>query len=415
VSSGFNAAMGVEEVSWISGFCVIGLAVVAVLLRVLSVSLPDRKHDGMRRGLCFLWLGGLLFLDWKCGFVRADESHAILFLGYVPMIGLALESLPVEGELARLWGRTAAVACGLAALFMLQYFFPVFLRKTAVRPVALLVENASALLHPAKYAQEMLEALKAGQTAARLDKLTAVIGRARVDVFGQEQAYALLNNLDYHPRPVFQSFFAYSRRLDELNDAFYHSKEAPEFVLFKLAPIDERFPPLEDAFVLRTLLANYRLVEREGSFLLFRRSGSSEARLKLVREGEVRPGDRIELENNGDENVWLEIDLRPGLLGRLRQFIYKPPEVRLCVWNGKESQRTQFRAPAPMLNAGFLASPLVLANADVVALCDKSPAARPSAYAVELAPGAEMFWPRTFRFRIYQINNKLGEPRPSPD
>ena len=90
-----------------------------------------------------------------------------------------------------------------------------------------------------------------------------------MDVFGEQQFYALYNNLNYRPRPVFQSFTNLQcRRLIDLNEQFYLSPAAPEYVLFALGAIDRRLPPLADAMVLRHLLINFEPVAGEAGLLV---------------------------------------------------------------------------------------------------------------------------------------------------
>ena len=164
-----------------------------------------------------------------------------------------------------------------------------------------------------------------------------------------------------------------------LNERFFLSREAPEYVLFNLTPIDGKFPPLEDALVLRDLLINYKPVAAEGVFLLLDWRASARPRLTLVREGTVRSGEAIGLKEWGDAAIWIEILVEPTWLGRAREFAYKSPTVRLAVWSGasEESAPARYRAPVPMLEAGFLASPLVLNNDDVRNFYTGGPVNRP--------------------------------------
>jgi len=248
---------------------------------------------------------------------------------------------------------------------------------------------------------------------AELPRLPERIGAAKVDVFGYNQSFALQNRLNYRPRPVFQSYAAYSPPLMRLNERFYLSPAAaPDYVLFRLSTAYSKFPPLEDALVLRLLLQNYELVEAAGPFLLLKFKSSTAPRLTLLREGTARPGDRIELKDFGGLDTWLEITLEPTLLGRIGQFVYKPSQVWLKVeCDGLEARRTRFWAPARMLEAGFLASPLVLDNLDVLHLYTGKALARPSAYSVE-AGVAGRFYRSPFHYRNYQIDNRLGRSAP---
>src|SRR5947207_7123215 len=61
-----------------------------------------------------------------------------------------------------------------------------------------------------------------------------------------------------------------------------------------------------------------------------------------------------------------------------------------------------------MLAAGFLASPLLLDNRDVLDLCAGKSAIRPSAYSIELGPRSKYLWSQNLRFRVYRIENALG-------
>src|SRR5207247_1623157 len=191
-------------------------------------------------------------------------------------------------------------------------------------------QNLGALLQPAEYQRDMLEKYEAARQATELPKIREIIAHASVDVFGQDQCYAVFNGLNYHPRPVFQSYMAYNSPLMALNEQFYLSKAAPEYVLFGLNSIDRKFPPLVDARVLRHLLLNYQSIAAEGLFLLLKSNSSSPARLILLREGIARTGEHISLPDSGETDIWMEIDVQPTVLGRLRQLVYKSPKMRLA-------------------------------------------------------------------------------------
>jgi hypothetical protein len=113
---------------------------------------------------------------------------------------------------------------------------------------------------------------------------------------------------------------------------------------------------------------------------------------------------RIELKGYGDTSLWLEIDLKLTLLGRLRQILYQPAAVRLAAWRaGPKGLLSRRRAPAAMLAAGFLASPLLLSNDDILGCYTGKPPPRAGAYSVELLPGDGRFWQDSIRFRVYEI------------
>jgi len=228
-------------------------------------------------------------------------------------------------------------------------------------------------------------------------------------VFGQQQCYAVFNQLNYHPRPVFQSYMAYNERLMRLNEQFYLSDRAPEYVLFELNPIDRRFPPLEDARAFSSLLRNYALVATEQPFLLLKHQSGVPRKVMLLKEGTAHAGDRIDLAGYRPEDIWLEIFVHPNWRGHLRKLFYKPSTVRISFWSERPGERlARARSPAPMLAAGFLASPLLLRNQDVIDFYEGKNFIRPAACSIETEFG-ERFWHETYYFRIYEIDLK-GHP-----
>jgi hypothetical protein len=408
VVRGYNQALGWEalpSVTWI-GLVVMLLAATAVAVRALDAVPTHQSRRIWYRGLLLAWVASLLFLSWKHGIARGDAYHVAYFFGFVPVLALALEILPGASSRARLWARVSGMLACLLSVVALQSWFFAPMGRSLQQPFRNFGYYAGCLLRPADYCQHMNEGIAAKRDEARLPAMREFIGHATVDVFGDNAAYAIFNDLDYQPRPVFLSYLACTPQLMRLNERFYLSPAEPEYVMFGLGGIDRRFAPLEDALLLRDLLINYTPVGGEGQFALLKRRAADPAQLTLLREGSVLPGERIDLTGFGDTNVWLEIALTPSLNGRLRELFFRPPPVRLAAWREPgQGLLIRRRAPAPMLAAGFLASPLLLRNEDVLDLYVGKHVTRPRAYSVELLPGQQHFWLQAARFRIYAIQN----------
>lgn len=65
-----------------------------------------------------------------------------------------------------------------------------------------------------------------------------------------------------------------------------------------------------------------------------------------------------------------------------------------------------------MLAAGFVASPLLLDNQDVLDLYTSGQIIRPVGYSVELPPGTRADWQNAIPFRLFQIQDLLGRSAP---
>lgn len=362
------------------------------------------------RALLFLWLSLLAYTDWKHGYVREDFFHPAFFLAFAPVLALGLEVLPCRAIAPRWCGRVLAVACSVVALMALQGMFLPAITASLPQPIHTFCYNLRCLLHPVKYAERMNRVLDGLREQAQLPDFRRLIGRASVDFFGYNQAYVLFNDLNYRTAPVFQSYAACTDRLNRLNEEFYLSPAAPEYVMLTLAAVDRKFPPLENGRVLRDLLFNYELAGTEQRFLLLRKKTAAAPQLSLLREGFVRPGQAIDVTADAPTNLWLEIHLEPTWAGRVRQILYRAPTVRLAVWQqpGK-GLLDRHRAPPASLAAGFVASPLLVKTKDLQDLYEGSPVTRPGAFSLELLPGQEHWWHQTIRYRLYQIENRLGK------
>jgi hypothetical protein len=414
VSIGYEETMGWKTAQdiWTAGVLMVALALAVALIYSVAADGKGSRRPGLRRVMLFAWMAGFVFLLWKHGFIRHKMD---LFATAVPVLVLALDALPCAYKTARLWARACALSCCLVAVVFVGMLTPGYFGEIVSRDVSLISSNLGTLLKPSAYLERMTNALDTERDVAQLPRIRGLIGQATVDVFGQYQSFALFNDLNYHPRPVFQSYSAYNENLMKLNDDRYNADAAPEFVLFNLEPIDGRFPALEDAYTLRNLLINYEPIECEGRFLLLKHRQSLVPEMSLLKEGSARPGEPINFSEFGDADIWMEISVQPTWRGRLRQLFFKPSEIYLGVWRGQPgSQPMGFRAPVPMLAAGFLASPLVFHNQEMVDCYTGQDLQRPGAFSVNVESRELNFWQDEIKYKIYRIDTKLGRCSP-PD
>jgi lysophospholipase L1-like esterase len=408
VVGAYNGALGWEGPVLLQtiGFVIAPVVVMMIFVRV-AWAFEVAPWRAARQLVLLAWLLLLSFAVWKHGSVRAGREAFLL--GYITVLALVLEVLPGQRLVARRCAQVLTLGvCGVSLVTLQMFCFAGWPASLGV-PFRAIGQNLAWVLSPVDYQRRMGEVLGEHRHEAQLPRCSELIGQASVDVFGQSQAYALHNGWNYCPRPVFQSYVACNRQLMVLNERFYLSPAAPEYVLFELKALDRKFPALEDARVLLALLANYQPVATEGGFVLLKHSATKTPMLSMVREGTVRPGEAIDLRAFGESDLWLQLSLEPTLLGRLRQVFYRPTTVRLAAWRepgGKLMVRN--RTPAQMLAAGFLASPLLMNNEDVLNLYTSRAVARPGACAVELQPGDERYWQHAVRYRVYKVQSRLG-------
>jgi hypothetical protein len=210
-----------------------------------------------------------------------------------------------------------------------------------------------------------------GREAWQLPKIKALVGDADIDMVSNVQAMLFLNGLHWAPRPVFQSYPAFTPKLLDVNQEFYRGSRAPRFVLFQLSPIDGRFPATEDGGVLFELLRRYRpAVEEKGYFLLQRLesadSEESPSPLRTVewttRLGEVVP---VFLMPGEYLTASFRFRLRPG--GKLLHVLYRNPLLYVNLLLSDGSSR-RYRLVPGLAAHEFLLNPLVENSEDFVGL-----------------------------------------------
>jgi hypothetical protein len=183
-------------------------------------------------------------------------------------------------------------------------------------------------------------------------------------MYADGQAVIFAHGLPYRPRPVFQSYSAYTPQLEELNRRHVAGPNNPDYILFDVAHIDNRFPALEDGRSWPELLTRYEpafsaFTSRLSQYLILKkRPAPLEYSLEPISEHQVQWGRTVTLESLSDEPIWAEIDVRPNLPGRLMNLLYKPGLIRLVVRTG-DGRLCTYRLIPGMARSGFLLSPVI--------------------------------------------------------
>lgn len=363
-----------------------GLVLWTAAVAARHATLPAGDRPAARRGLILVWLSALTYLAWKHGVVRAaaGDTHGSILLAWASVACFLLATVPAPRIDLLRFGIMRA--CGVACLAIVLVS-----RMGFGTPEPHLLASLQRLADHARMlvGRDPRQAWVATVCPAKLDELAlpaaqAVVGEASLDVFGHRQDYAIANRFNYTPRPVFQSYSAYTRGLQELNERFYLSDAGPRFTLVALEPIDGRFPTLADAACLRAILQNGRLAGRDGRFLVVERKSAEPAELETIAEGSARVGERVAVAGHDADDLWLEIDLRPSLQGRLESVVLRPPPCSIRLWSdAADDQGRSFNAPAAMLAAGFVASPLLESTADIAAALTSGPTRRLRGFAID--------------------------------
>jgi hypothetical protein len=178
------------------------------------------------------------------------------------------------------------------------------------------------------------------------------IGTKTVDIYPWNAQLLFENNLNFSPRPVFQSYTAYTPYLEEKNFEFYNSySKAPEFVIYEYLAIDGRYPLYDEPKVNLCLLKNYNPVElfdfQDRKFILLQKRKDFKP-IKLIMEKEYAM--MIESPLVPMKGVYYEVGVYNSLIGKGISIIDHAPEIKLEV---KTNIQMEYRTGKMLLESGL--------------------------------------------------------------
>jgi hypothetical protein len=166
--------------------------------------------------------------------------------------------------------------------------------------------------------------------------------------------------------PVFQSYSSYTRRLTQLNSDFLSGARAPDWLVFRVWPIDKHYAAMEDPFAWAEILTRYRLERELPDGLLLARTQNTGWDLQPLDDRTSQFGELVDVPAAPSGLLWMRFDLTPTLRGRATALVYKPTKLKLTVES--EHALHSFVLLAKIGDPGFLLSPMIERPEDVVRL-----------------------------------------------
>jgi hypothetical protein len=384
VAGGYAGAMGVDESRPVF---LAGLALV-ILWTLFIWDLARRKVDRSRSAAAAVFLGIYAIITWKYGFTRADGHTNYFFLVTLLLsIGLPASLMP-ERRLHWFW------MAGIVGLIGFEINVPGILLDCGGRSIGTIQGNARSLARfrsfPDMWGREMDEAVGTDYLPAT----NRAVGSAAVDVVSWDQGVVLVNGLTYAPRPVFQSYIAYTPGLEALNLAFYRSGLAPAFVLWRQETVDSRFPTSDDAQLVPEMRRAYEVQLKEGGYVLLKRVREmplQPLRRVLLAERKANLGDVIPVPESGGSPVWMQAGLVLTAMGRVRALAYRPPQIWMKVRDTAGKESTWRIVPAVAAD-GFLLAPFIEMTSDFAAFMSDGKLRGISSIEFEAPDSQGRFW-----------------------
>jgi hypothetical protein len=404
----------------------------AHLMRVIYASLALlaltawqwRKLPRSSRAALLLGLALLLWIAIKAGFVRDDTGHENVTLSAIAAIFL------VTAQQAKLPPVRKLPASPRPRTKVFCFFF------SKKQTLYLLSLSAASLLLTWPFEQPFTPSLLLGalidsradltgalrlltdpQTLARNDNAAKAAipplpwhPRGTADIYETGQAFLFASDLPWSPRPVIQSYTAYTPGLLRLNADHLRGATAPDNVFFRPEPIDMRLPALDDGASWPALLSRYTPAgyDQDTDLAWLRRDPAPPP---LPAPGPplvtATPllGQTVTLP--GAPALWARIDVRPSIAGHVAGLALRMPPLWITL-NVPPLPPYRFRFIPAMARDGFLLSPLVLTATDFLRLRPvpgetSPPARRPASFTLAAADGQRWAYRNHYRLSLAPI------------
>lgn len=308
---------------------------------------------------------GFILLLKKQAFLRGDVQHLSEFFCYAPIVLLVGNFLYFKTNTQKVF------SAAILFIFTISLFF----KAEFYNNIDGLFKNR--YTNKKEYYRQFKESKNVQYLEQRdkryiPDTILAKVGNATIDIFPWDTEYLMENKLNFSPRPIFQSFSAYTKYLQELNYEHYVN-DGPEYIIYDYESIDGRYPFNDEAMLNMFILKNYTL---EDTFTSNERTRSLLKRKKLatgfminkVSEAEYGLLDKVTIPNNVN---FIRLVVDENWEGKKLSFKLRPPELNMA-FNTENGHSQMCKISPELLKAGIQVETLVLTHENYLSLLTKN-------------------------------------------
>jgi hypothetical protein len=179
------------------------------------------------------------------------------------------------------------------------------------------------------------------------------------DIYSYDQTYLIASRNHWTPRPIFQSYSVFTSELAKKNKHYLLSPHAPDHIMFKVEPIDNRMAALEDGASWPVLLKHYQPTGFDKGFLWLEKQSveNKASHSTLLQSTNYHLGEVVKLPQ-ASSFLWAEIEMKPTILGSLATILFKP-DLLYIQMTLQDGSIKKYRFIANMAKSDFLLSPLI--------------------------------------------------------
>lgn len=332
ISSGYSSAMSIVGDSQ-----ELALALSTFLVVLLLFIIGKNNHLNLASALIFV-----LWIAFKHGFVRQD-NHVSFFALTVPIV-VSLYLIKIESYRELKTSCYIFLFVCIASLLISPYITPQSISQKIVKPQwsqltklnpKNVLDNVSSIFHIEEFKNKILSLSAKNLSALQLpNNIIKMVGNQTIDIIPWEIALAPANNLNWQPRPIFQSYSAYTDKLDEINFISLSSKPR-DFMFYNFQSIG-RHPFFDEPKTFFYIFCNYQpatLLSNGYSILSILQKNKSNRCLPPQPENNITVtwNQVYSMNFSTDSIIRAKIQFHYSILGKLQKIFFRVPPVAIVV------------------------------------------------------------------------------------
>nr|VFJ67904.1 MAG: hypothetical protein BECKFW1821C_GA0114237_101317 [Candidatus Kentron sp. FW] len=345
IISGYTEAMSVIGNAWEIFFYTVGVTI------LLWSVFRQTNSKIIEKIILLLMFFVVLFIAFKGGFIRHD-GHAIIAGTMILLSALLAGATFLKG---------LAHFVLFAAVFVWLHIDFGYIKTNPqkfLHNIAATYTNAWNGLQNRIFDGEKLARDFEERIAGIHKKSDFPILDGTTDIYSYDQSYLISSENQWNPRPIIQSYSAYTPALLERNKAHLLGHDRPDNLIFKVQTIDHRIPSLDDGASWPAIFSNYRPASMKNGYLVLRKQTSGPALSEcIVSRGKHVFGELVSVPDV-DGIIFAKINIHQSVLGWFASILFKPSQLQITI-TMKNGATRRYRIVSGMAKTGFLLSPLI--------------------------------------------------------
>lgn len=338
ISSGYSSAMSIEGIKFLVALAISDFFLIIWLMFIVA------KEGSLNLSLSLFFV---LFLSFKHGFVRQD-GHVVIFAIVVPLI-TSLLILKISRFRYQKISYYFYAYILIPSLLIFLLYIPGKNEAEKLMP-SRVIDNLFSLVDLKKIQLKIEKETTNNLANVQLtDKVKNLVNEKPIDIIPWEISLVPANQLNWKPRPIFQSYSAYTAALDNINfDSL--SKKERDYLLYQFLSIDERHPFFDEPKTFYYVFCNYEPSAEIPDFiktpklsniaLLEKRKVSRCSPTSLSEISSIPWNTPHSIEASNGAIIRANVNFQYSLVGKIYKNLFRAPPVMMKINYVDGSQKT---------------------------------------------------------------------------